>query len=108
MTTRFTRVAGVVGYGGGHSTLTVHRALADPAADGRPTFTRLHDLLIEQLPPVAAPRVLDAGCGAGGTMLDLAERLGATCTGLGRSERIGPHATPHPRRRDRETRPAPP
>lgn len=76
------RVARAVGYGGGHSTLTVHRALADPAAGGRATFTRLHDVLIARLPPMASPRVLDAGCGAGGTMLDLAERLHANCTGL--------------------------
>jgi SAM-dependent methyltransferase len=98
------RVAAVVGYGGGHSTLTVHRALADPAADGRPTFTRLHDLLIEQLPPVAAPRVLDAGCGAGGTMLDLAERLGATCTGLTLSHDQCARANDAARRRGRDDR----
>ena len=30
--------------------LTVHRALADPRAGGRPTFTRLHDVILERLP----------------------------------------------------------
>jgi SAM-dependent methyltransferase len=79
---RWTRVARAFGYGGGHSTLTVHRALADPQAQGRATFTRLHDVLREQLPPLATPRVLDAGCGLGGTMLALAAAFEATCIGL--------------------------
>jgi SAM-dependent methyltransferase len=43
----------------------------------------LHDVLAASLPPLpAAPRILDAGCGFGGTMLDLASRLGATCVGV--------------------------
>lgn len=79
---RWNRVARTMGYGGGSGTMTVHRALADPHAGGRVTFTRLHDVLLEQLGPAAAPRVLDAGCGLGGTMLVLAETLGATCIGL--------------------------
>lgn len=70
----WTRVARWFGYGGGHDTQTVHRALADPRAGGRATPTRLHDLLIDSLPPLASPRVLDAGCGMGGTMIDLAAR----------------------------------
>jgi len=83
---RWNAVARVVGYGGGSDTLTVHRGLADPKADGRATPTRLHDLLAEQLAPVNAPRVLDAGCGLGGTMLALAERWGGRYTGLTLSE----------------------
>ena len=79
---RWTRVAQSIGYGGGSGTMTVHRALADPRAGGRATFTRLHDVLLEQVGSLASPRVLDAGCGLGGTMLVLAESLGATCTGL--------------------------
>jgi SAM-dependent methyltransferase len=79
---RWNRVARAIGYGGGTATLTVHRALADPRVDGRPTFTRLHDVLIEQLNDLKGPRVLDAGCGLGGTMLVLAEALDATCIGL--------------------------
>ena len=59
-----------------------HRALADPSAQGRPTFTRLHDVLLEHLPSLDAPRVLDAGCGLGGTMFALVEASGATCVGL--------------------------
>jgi SAM-dependent methyltransferase len=83
---RWTAVARFFGYGGGRDGLTVHRALADPRAEGRPTPTRLHELLLETLPPLAAPRVLDAGCGLGGTMIELAARLGGTCTGVTLSE----------------------
>ena len=46
---RWNRAARAIGYGGGQSALTVHRALADPRADGRPTFTRLHDIVIGKL-----------------------------------------------------------
>ena len=78
----WTALAQPLGYGGGRDTLTVHRLLADPIADGRPTATRLHDLLLEALPPLHAPHALDAGCGLGGTMIDLAARLDGTFTGL--------------------------
>jgi SAM-dependent methyltransferase len=79
---RWTAVSRAFGYGGGRDALTVHRALSDPRADGRATATRLHDLLAESLPPMGRPRVLDAGCGLGGTMIDLAARHGGTFTGL--------------------------
>lgn len=79
---RWNRAAHAIGYGGGSSTMTVHRALVDPRAGGRVTFTRLHDVVLEQVGVLPSPRVLDAGCGLGGTMLLLAESLGATCVGL--------------------------
>jgi len=79
---RWNRAAEAMGYGGGRASLTVHRALADPRANGRATFTRLHDVIVEQLLSLREPRVLDAGCGLGGTMLALAVALNATCTGL--------------------------
>jgi SAM-dependent methyltransferase len=79
---RWNRAARAFGYGGGSTTLTVHRALADPRAGGRTTFTRLHDLLLEALPVRRSMRVLDAGCGLGGTMLALAKARDATCVGL--------------------------
>jgi SAM-dependent methyltransferase len=79
---RWNRVAHAIGHGGGSSSFTVHRALADPRADGRATFTRLHDILVEELPSLRAPRLLDAGCGLGGTMFAAVEAWGATCTGL--------------------------
>jgi len=74
------------GYGGGHEHLTVHRALADPRAGGRATVTRLHDILLGALPAPPSGHVLDAGCGLGGTMLDLAGRSPARFTGLTLSE----------------------
>jgi SAM-dependent methyltransferase len=60
----------------------VHRRLADPSAGGRATTTRLHDLLVSELASTVTPRVLDAGCGLGGTMLHLAVRLHGRCTGI--------------------------
>lgn len=83
----WTRVGQWFGYGGGHATQTVHRALIDPRAAGRPTATRLHDLLLETLPPLLSPRVLDAGCGMGGTMIELALRIGGEYVGVTLSER---------------------
>lgn len=82
----WTGVARIFGYGGGRDTLTIHRALADPGARGRATTTRLHDVLVEVLGPLHQPRVLDAGCGFGGTMIDLRRRMGGVYTGLTLSE----------------------
>lgn len=84
---RWTALARAFGYGGGRRELTVHRTLADPRAGGRPTVTRLHDVLAEELPLDSIRRVLDAGCGLGGTMLDLAARSAGTFTGITLSER---------------------
>jgi SAM-dependent methyltransferase len=79
---RWTGLLQRVGYGGGRRELTAHRALADPKAGGRPTVTRLHDVLAAALPSPLVGHVLDAGCGMGGTMLDLAARGSAAFTGL--------------------------
>jgi SAM-dependent methyltransferase len=84
---RWTATARYWGYGGGHESLTVHRMLADPRAGGRPTVTRLHDVLLAALPASPTGHVLDAGCGLGGTMLDLAGRSTARFTGLTLSAR---------------------
>jgi SAM-dependent methyltransferase len=65
----------------GHGALPVHRALADPAG-GPPSPFVIHRLMLDGLDLPAAPRVLDAGCGYGATMLDLAPRLGGDWTGL--------------------------
>ena len=83
---RWTASARHFGYGGGHDNLTVHRALADPRAGGRATVTRLHDVLLGALPAPPSGHVLDAGCGLGGTMLDLATRCPARFTGVTLSE----------------------
>lgn len=65
----------------GHGALPVHRALADPDG-GAPSPFVIHRLMLDGLDLPAAPRVLDAGCGYGATMLDLAPRLGGDWTGL--------------------------
>ncbi len=65
----------------GHGALPVHRALADPAGGAASPFV-IHRLMLEGLALPAAPRVLDAGCGYGATMLDLAPRLGGAWLGL--------------------------
>ncbi|HJR70018.1 MAG TPA: methyltransferase, partial [Gammaproteobacteria bacterium] len=83
----WTAVARRLGYGGGRGELTIHRALADPAAGGRPTVTRIHDLLADALPLENLRLVLDAGCGMGGTMVALAARCSARFTGLTLSPR---------------------
>jgi SAM-dependent methyltransferase len=65
----------------GHGALPVHRALTDP--DGGPPSTDVvHRLMLEGLALPEAPRVLDAGCGYGASMLHLAPRLGGDWTGL--------------------------
>lgn len=79
---RWTAVARLLGYGGGRDSYTVHRALADPAHGGSPTFTRLHDLVLARVPASAPLRVLDAGCGLGGTMMAIAAARDATCVGV--------------------------
>lgn len=65
----------------GHGALPVHRALADPDG-GPPSALVIHRLMLEGLELPPAPRALDAGCGYGATMLDLAPRLGGDWTGL--------------------------
>lgn len=65
----------------GHGALPVHRALADPEG-GAPSAAVIHRLMLEGLALPPAPRVLDAGCGYGATMLDLAPCLGGDWTGL--------------------------
>jgi SAM-dependent methyltransferase len=65
----------------GHGALPVHRALTDPGG-GEPSPFVIHRLMLQGLDLPAAPRVLDAGCGYGATMLDLAPTMGGSWTGL--------------------------
>jgi len=59
----------------------VHRALRDPEG-GAPSPQVIHRLMEAALELPCRPRVLDAGCGYGATMLDLAPRLGGEWLGL--------------------------
>lgn len=65
----------------GEAAHPVHRALADPTG-GPPSPMVIHRLMLEGVALPASPRVLDAGCGYGATMIDLAPRLGGEWTGL--------------------------
>ncbi len=69
----------------GEAAHPIHRALTDPDG-GAPSPYVLHRLMLEGVALPEAPRVLDAGCGYGATMLDLAPRLGGDWTGLTLSE----------------------
>ncbi len=60
----------------------VHRALRDPAGASLPSTRVVHDLLAAAVELPSRPRALDAGCGYGATMIDLAPRLGGDWFGL--------------------------
>jgi SAM-dependent methyltransferase len=79
---RLTRWTRATRFFGPRRAASVHRALTDPRASGRPTTGRLHDVILEHLPPLTSPRVLDAGCGLGGTIHFLAPHLGGSYLGL--------------------------
>jgi SAM-dependent methyltransferase len=65
----------------GFDSFTVHRLLDDPLTGANGPLV-LHRLMLEgiELPP--APRVLDAGCGYGGTAFDLQPKIGGDWLGL--------------------------
>ena len=65
----------------GHGAIPVHRALTNPAG-GPPSPFVIHQLMLQGIDLGPTPRVLDAGCGYGATMLDLAPRRGGRWTGL--------------------------
>jgi len=65
----------------GEAAHPVHRALADPAG-GPPSPMVIHRLMLEGVTLPVSPRVLDAGCGYGATMIDLAPQFGGDWTGL--------------------------
>jgi SAM-dependent methyltransferase len=77
---RYGALARLFGRDGGHSRATVHRLLRspDPAIDPAEV---IHSMIAARL-DVPPRRVLDAGCGLGGTCFDLARRFGAACDGL--------------------------
>lgn len=73
-----------VGHPSGHDELTVHRRLR--SADGTPSGAVVHHHLLDALQTVgsalSAPRVLDAGCGVGGTTFFLQASLGGGYRGI--------------------------
>jgi SAM-dependent methyltransferase len=71
----------VVRHFSGFDTHTVHRLLTDPISGENGPFV-IHRLMLEGLALPPAPRVLDAGCGYGGTAFDLLPKTGGVWTGL--------------------------
>jgi SAM-dependent methyltransferase len=65
----------------GYDSMTVHRLLTDPVTGENGPLV-LHKLMLEGLTLPPEPRVLDAGCGYGGTAFDLQPKIGGQWLGL--------------------------
>lgn len=65
----------------GFDSFTVHRLLNDPVSGENGPLV-LHRLILEGLDLPPAPRVLDAGCGYGGTAFDLLPRINGQWLGI--------------------------
>jgi SAM-dependent methyltransferase len=65
----------------GFDSHTVHRLLTDPITGANGPLV-LHRLMLEGIELPRAPRVLDAGCGFGGTAFDLQPKIGGNWLGL--------------------------
>lgn len=89
---RYGAWARLFGRDGGHARATVHRLLRSDDPDVAPADV-IHsciDAIVAAVPP---GRVLDAGCGLGGTSFHFARRFGAVCDGLTLSSVQAAHAT---------------
>jgi SAM-dependent methyltransferase len=94
----FQQVTSWAGLGGGYRALTVHRPLAsDAAAVGAADV--VHEHVLAALGPLTSPRVIDAGCGLGGTIFYFHRRLGGEYHGLTLSEAQRSRAHREARRR---------
>jgi SAM-dependent methyltransferase len=65
----------------GFESLTVHRLLTDSESGENGPFV-LHRLMLQGIPLPPEPRVLDAGCGYGGTAFDLQSKIGGRWLGI--------------------------
>lgn len=77
------RFQGVVRWlsGSGDQTLTIHRKLRSERPDVA-SHAVVHERLLSAIEPMRDPRVIDAGCGLGGTVFFLHERLGGRYDGV--------------------------
>lgn len=78
---RWVRWTKIVRQFSGFDTHTVHRFLTDPLSGENGPFV-VHRLMLEGLALPPEPRVLDAGCGYGGTAFDLFPKIGGAWIGL--------------------------
>jgi SAM-dependent methyltransferase len=78
---RYERLATWLKLGNGRDTLTVHRLLV-PRSTGVAAAHVVHERILEAVGPIVRPRVIDAGCGTGGTIFFLRSRLGGEYDGL--------------------------
>lgn len=78
---RWVRWSRVVRPYSGFDSLTVHRLLTDPDTGENGPFV-LHRLMLAGIELPHEPRVLDAGCGYGGTAFDLLQKIGGRWLGL--------------------------
>ena len=94
----FQRVTSWMGQGGGYQSLTVHRLLAssDPSIGSADV---VHGRILAVVGSLQAPRVIDAGCGLGGTIFYLHRKLGGEYHGLTVSPTQRAHAEREARRR---------
>ncbi len=69
----------------GNEAQPVHRPLRDPAGGASGPMV-VHGLMLQGLSLPPAPRVLDAGCGYGASMLDMAPGVGGEWLGISLSE----------------------
>jgi tocopherol O-methyltransferase len=83
--TLYARLARWLGSDAGYGAATVHRALHPTHADESP-FAVVHGLIDAELGSAALHRLLDAGCGLGGTSLYFARRRGVLCEGIALSK----------------------
>ena len=78
---RYHRLVARLGHKGGFDSLTVHRLLSPDRPGVRPADV-VHERLLAALGPLISPRVVDAGCGFGGTILYMHARIGGRYDGL--------------------------
>lgn len=80
---RYVQIANLLAYGDRFAGFTMHKALrASRSDEGEPGTLHVNQRLLAASGLDAQARVLDAGCGFGGTIFHFAQTLGATCVGL--------------------------